>query len=1355
MPEIERVFAQLGMTPAGSMPTVPSYQNLLPKIPSVEEAIAEQLARQQPEAIDRHGPMAQFLYGVSSPVMGVAKVIGLTKKKIPRPQGLLETVANIAGGILGWGTLLMPFAGSGIQAAGGAAAAGIGGAVAAGAAKQAVAKAAVGAIAKGAAMGALTGANEAWMYDEPLGERTLKSLVWGAAFGAAGFGLQQFLQKAGKVPETTRKLLEQAIDERHPILTTTAPGTVAEAKRFGYLLKGAPEGKVAEAMERINMRLRNTTDPLPSYVHVADTGVRVGSNFNKLSDPEKAQVLMAALRNHPEKDTILEPILDVVNATTAAPSLMRAQGKHALRIREIVSATEKIELPQINRAAFRKGTTAYKALERLDQAKNFGEQLRAFNSFRLSTVRSQREILKKWDVSSYEELLTKVEAADTAKAVMRDIRRYADRHAALQDLNWAMGNRVSSILSLDPSVNLPSLEQVRHTLLSEAGMKSLKTADNIPWELELHPELGEVLENWNAKTGKSYTDYTFKPKEMQEEWNKVVQELKDSGQPIYVRFKGMTAIGTDLSRGQHLDYLDSLASLPDGVYAAPANLQEAAMLKKELMPIIGRHLTPVWRALGPTFYKTTEPVYQSHLKYVDQWTTVVRDWIKRTGLKGGKEITQTGVRVSRALDGRLPETTLNSLSRAASRLVNLKPEQLTRKVIREIAEDAGVSTGMVRRIKEVISGLSGDDLKALRAMGGSEMLLARQHLIGAKLKGAAKLFAGDTISDEAHVVAKQFGLRNADELKIAVEARQAFDRLFKEAGFDPDRYIASYYPRFRDLSGKNYDQIVKSFKDAGLPEKQIQGYLWMNDLHRTTELAYEYEEDFFRAFLRYVTGYSKMKHFDKHFEHWNKVFKRMAKSGEMAGSRLQVYEDLKAQMLGRPGWLEKEIDRLIVNFANMFNMKEWVGERPTQAISAILADLQHSGGVGYNLFTAIKNLTQKGLSLTEIADDGNWYTGAKYILKAKRIRNTPQGKYLLNHCKILKSRVFLEGLDNNKAATVRWMERLGFSEKVTDVAQKAHTLGFKAFRWSDEDNVIDTFLAKALYLIEQKGAPLQDAVELATSTVMATQFVYGFGSPMLYKTPVGKQLGIFMSWPINWAFMLYEQGTRGDMRKAIATVGLFAIGSEVLSMTGLSFRSINPIDTARGILPIALMEGEDRYPLALRSAAAINQYIRALVDGDPEAIDTALDNLKRRLRPMVPAGVMAGRVLDFIDVVKNEWRSYDRKGRLRYETTPGEAFRSLIGPTTEAAKRVEDWQRVSRMESYYRRMRNKAIDAFIRGDYRKFERLQEQLIVNFGRWIEPADIRYELRLREMTARERQLISMPQTIRGPYFQSYGK
>lgn len=619
------------------------------------------------------------------------------------------------------------------------------------------------------------------------------------------------------------------------------------------------------------------------------------------------------------------------------------------------------------------------------------------------------------------------------------------------------------------------------------------------------------------------------------------------------------------------------------------------------------------------------------------------------------------------------------------------------------------------------------------------------------IKGAA------LTSDIVKRYAKQYGL-SGRELKVAVEMREAWDKLFNLAKLDPKRYREAYFPHLKRMTGFTWDRVSVELRQLGFDEKEIKGVRWVNEMIRE-DVKFDYETDAFKVFLKYTSGAAKKIHFDELFEKWTEIFNKM----KVHPDRLERFEDLKRIMLGRPGDVEKYLDKGIRFMAEKLKadglLDKAFGNRPSAAISAMLAELQISSGLGYNPFVAVKNLTQKLLILPE-AGDGNWIEGLNHWAKWRSIKNTPTGKWIQQLNPIVENRQYHDALSYSHSALTGFAELMGITPSTTK-ALRDNALHW--YKMSDMSNVTDAFGTRFLSVFE-KGASVQEATEMALATTMATQYMYGFDSPLLYKTPLGKQMGLFMSWPLNFATLLWEQATtEGDVRKAISTIGLMAIGAETLSLTGLNFGSIHPIETARGLLPVALASGEENWPSPLRSAAAVMGYLRALSKNDPVAIDYAFDNLKRRATTLLPAGAEAQRILSTITVAKNEWKVYDNKGRLQRELNkdniagrilgiPGEAIRGAVGPTVEARHRWEDWEQVQKMDSSYRRLRRIAIMSFLDGNYQKFLDTQERLLLNFGRQITPQDIRQEVSLREKTALERQMTGLPLELRESFLES---
>ena len=1345
---IERTFGQLGMLSPGSLTqerrvglqpwsqsgAVTQSRGLEPWSTATSTAPARlaPFLRDTPQAIEKHGPLAQFLYGTGSPVLSTLARMGVIEAR-PDPVTLGETIARMGGTLLGW-TALLKFTGlgAGLAAAGGAAAKGLGLGT----------SAAARMITTSSMYGATFGAHSAWTERKPMGPEMMKSMAFAAGIGAAGAGIGHFARKMKMLKLSTAEVLKQEKFKMQPLLNTQDEQSVLKA------IYDIPEKKVVNVMRDITRRIAERKEPLPSKFRYGDAGLRAGSAFDNKPAHEKAKILLNAFRDSPDKDTLFEPLYDLARVGSMGKLLNRGRvGASREVVRSIVKATDKAEFdvePGLLKSLSKKQQVF---VNKLKASRTLGEQEDHIRGLFSSIRGANRQLLKNNAVKNYEQLAAK-------KGVkLSTLQKYADREALKQDLTWQLGNRVSKVVGGE--VNLPSLTAINEPQTARTVWASLKDElsrgrdlDNM---VEWHPKMRELFRTLNKQYGMSYSNTTFMPKAARTRVDALIKQIEASGDSVRTLHYDLLSypVPAHLAKKDIPKWIMAAKEPPAALTYMPHNLQEAITLQRDIMPIFGRFLTPVRHALGDSFATTARSRVHSHKQFMNDSMKKINTWYKYLGVKPGKEARDAGVRLGAAAEGRIPEETRGIFESVSKRLSGYA--QYPRgKAVEQMAKQTGVPKAEIQKIHRAVTKTFKDKtiVEELKKIGVSKEEYIAQHLMTQRLYRA-----GTLTGEAAEQAAKSFGLKNVKELKVLYQMRREMDKVFRKAGIDPERYIAGYLPRFAQMDNKSFNQVYTSFKQMGLKDADIKRYMWANELSREGQ-RYTYEQDAFKAFSRYLTGFSKKENFNTLFEQWDKRFKKMG----LPEKRKQLYEDLKAWMVGKPGEVEREMDSLIYRMGGELNKAGWNkawGARPTAEISEFLAELQYMGGIGFNPFTAVKNLTQKGLALTSITDDGNPLHGLKWMMKARQMKKTPYGKFVMNHNKIIHNRQFMEGLDAQQSSITRFLRNVGVPDPVATASDKVRKSAFHMFRKSDISNVEDTFMAKFLYLTEAKKAPLADAVNLATQTTMATQFMYGFDSPMLYKSPIGRQMGIFMSWPINWAHLMYTQGTSGDAHRAIATVGMFALGSEVLSLTGFNFRSIHPVNTARGILPLAMAEGEDKWPIALRSAAAVRDTIRALSEGDPIATDAAFDRLKQRLRPMVPAGIIGGRVLDFIDVAKHDWKKYDQRDRLRYESSPGEAFRSILGPTTEAKERFETWQQVSRMDSYYRRMRGMAVDAFMSGDYGEFDKLQEQLVVNFGRWIEPQDIRREAELREMSARERQLIGVPASLRDPFLERYGR
>src|SRR5690606_28221791 len=125
-----------------------------------------------------------------------------------------------------------------------------------------------------------------------------------------------------------------------------------------------------------------------------------------------------------------------------------------------------------------------------------------------------------------------------------------------------------------------------------------------------------------------------------------------------------------------------------------------------------------------------------------------------------------------------------------------------------------------------------------------------------------------------------------------------------------------------------------------------------------------------------------------------------------------------------------------------------------------------------------------------------------------------------------------------------------------------------------------SYMMKLLEQLDKK-VPLKEAIDRANKIAMDTQIMYGPDSPMLYKTPVGRHLGLLMSWPLNYFRLLHKLWKGGQKREVANIIGLMSGGSYILTeATGLDFSFTTPGATAKGWLPFAMVSGHSESAIA-------------------------------------------------------------------------------------------------------------------------------------------------------------------------------
>ena len=571
------------------------------------------------------------------------------------------------------------------------------------------------------------------------------------------------------------------------------------------------------------------------------------------------------------------------------------------------------------------------------------------------------------------------------------------------------------------------------------------------------------------------------------------------------------------------------------------------------------------------------------------------------------------------------------------------------------------------------------------------------------------------------------GLTQQEEAAV-LALREWYNRLFKEFGLDADRFLTDYAPRIRKAGS------IRAAFGNDVPEELRFFAEFERDL-----LAEEFptERNALTAALAYLRIGAKKKFIQPAMDAAAPL------AAAMSPTRRGMYDAFVNTVLHRPLWEERLTSNLISEM--MDSIKKDMGPRAAHTFAHELADVTtnaiYMSTISGNLNTILKNLTQSALTIGGL--DGSIITGVKGFSRAIRDLHTPEGKKLLRYCWVLQNRKYLEGLENQSRL---FSGRLRLVKKVSD------KIGMAGFEWTDRQNVAIAYMAKLRQSLAN-GSALADAVREANDFALDTQFGYGIDSPLFYKTPAGKLMGVLTSYPVNYLRLLHKYWRTGGSegkRKLINIIGTQALLWPLLSATGLDFSSTAPMNTARSWLPVAYLNPESSGSIPVQAVFDFMNLVQTGVTGTPMDRQEALNNTLEHFWYAVPFSVGGRRFYQAVQTILNQGAIYDDRDRLRRVMSPWEQAVSFIGPTTPAREHRDALQQTARTDREYTDLRRRTIEAFFKYQetgnlkYRDtFNQLQEEIHQRRGRPVTRTDIRQEIRLRNMTAQERLAQGVPQ------------
>lgn len=477
-------------------------------------------------------------------------------------------------------------------------------------------------------------------------------------------------------------------------------------------------------------------------------------------------------------------------------------------------------------------------------------------------------------------------------------------------------------------------------------------------------------------------------------------------------------------------------------------------------------------------------------------------------------------------------------------------------------------------------------------------------------------------------------IQTAERLRKEFFGADADSGLFKEFGLDPNRFLTDYLPRLR--KGEDLSQI--------LPAEVYQEVKFFAEFERTAKAVENREYDVLTLAMAYLRSGAKRKFFKPAQDVIDPLM------SDMDPNRKRLFDMWWGVLMGRPIADEVMINTMIERLAGPVYraLRKQFPDRPAQELAHLLVELTHMGTIGFNPFSAIKNLTQQLHVVGAV--------GPQYWFKAQRALRTQSGKELLNYNWVGQHRVYLQGLEMQK----RIMDH---------ILGPIPEWGFKAFEWADQQNVQTAYMAGLLKALDE-GKSLSQAIEEGNALAAMTQFLYGIDSPTLFRTPVGRLVGVLHTYPVNFARMLEAYWSTGHRKEAAKTIAALVLGGYVLSeTTGFNFRDILPWRTLEGH-PIYSFLVKKEFSIPIETAVAGVEALRArIAERDPRLVQEATDKFLEHAKQFIPGKVQYDRFARFVRRAMNEWQELDEQGAVRYAVSPGEAVRGIFGPTTEAEDR--------------------------------------------------------------------------------------
>jgi len=342
------------------------------------------------------------------------------------------------------------------------------------------------------------------------------------------------------------------------------------------------------------------------------------------------------------------------------------------------------------------------------------------------------------------------------------------------------------------------------------------------------------------------------------------------------------------------------------------------------------------------------------------------------------------------------------------------------------------------------------------------------------------------------------------EKKANKALQDIYDELWDKFGIK--EYVERYSPRrVREMS----DEELKrwAFSKKGMREFKF----WAR--HKRRGELIERERDARRLVEDYIRAGFREKYHNKAIEEVKSIF--------------NAFDPDRKEFAQK--WIDTVIHRMptkdeVIAERAVRRMLKMIGKRPEddarlyRSLVSTLLDLNYSSFMGARPKLAIRNLTQQWLIANEYGytayTKGRLWRAGKY---ADEIR---------------------DAMKASDVVQLRKKQYAVFEDKIrtaADIPQKLREKMLWMYRVADIDN-IETAFATGYIKAREAGLSAERALKAGEKAIHNTQWGYGMDLPYYLKTPTGKVVGQYTSWPVWYMDHIFRIVKERHGAKALRTL---------------------------------------------------------------------------------------------------------------------------------------------------------------------------------------------------------------------------